>query len=495
MRSTLFGMMLLILASSTMARQSVPFDDFFIDKTMRVDLYLTGDAREETVTLDRIVQEPVWAGNTTRLLDPFGYGRHAVKVYDVGSNRLIFAQGFESMFGEYKTTSPALAGIRRTFSRPVRFPFPKYPVRLVIERRDAENILHPLFMRTIDPADYHIITESTAADDWTFTVLDSGAPHEKVDLALIAEGYTARDRDKFQADAVRLAGWLFEYEPYKSLKNLFNIRGVFRPSPESGMDEPRQRVYRRTTLNASFNAFDLDRYQLTEESRTLHDLAAQVPYDAIVILVNSKRYGGGSIYGDYCITTVDNERSQNVFVHEFGHSFAGLADEYYQAEVAYNDFYPPGVEPLEPNITRYLNPDQLKWKDLVAPGLPLPTDWGKERVEAIQAELAKNAGALAAANEQAGHSGASEAELAQIREKHNQVKKDLERRLAEVRQPYVPVEDKVGLFEGAGYTATGMYRPMIYCLMITSPRNEFCRVCQRAIRQMIGFICGTADQP
>jgi hypothetical protein len=134
------------------------------------------------------------------------------------------------------------------------------------------------------------------------------------------------------------------------------------------MDEPRQRAYRKTVLNASFNAFDLDRYMLIEEDHRMHEIAGQVPYDAIIVLVDSGRYGGGSIAFDYCVTTVDHSRSLEVFVHELGHSFGGLADEYYQSEVSYNEFYPKGVEPLEPNITALLDPANVKWKDLLSPG-------------------------------------------------------------------------------------------------------------------------------
>ena len=177
----------------------------------------------------------------------------------------------------------------------------------------------------------------------------------------MAEGYTAEDKDKFTADVDRFTGWMFEIDPYRGAKGKFNVTGIMRPSPEPAMDEPRQNVFKKTLLNASFNAFDLDRYMLIEDGHRLREVAAEVPYDAIVVMVNSKRYGGGGIYNDYCVTTVDNERSKAVFVHEFGHSFAGLADEYYASDVSYNDFYPKGVEPLEPNITALLDPHHVKW--------------------------------------------------------------------------------------------------------------------------------------
>ena len=185
---------------------------------------------------------------------------------------------------------------------------------------------------------------------------------------------------------------LFAIEPYKSLKDRFNVRAVFRASADRGMDEPRQRTYKKTVLSASFNAFDLDRYMLIEDDHLMHEIAGQVPYDVLVVLVNSPRYGGGSIALDYCVTTVDHPASPQVFVHELGHSFAYLADEYYQSEVSYNDFYPKGVEPLEPNITALLDPAKVKWKDLLSPGIGVPTEYGKDRIEALQAELRESRG-------------------------------------------------------------------------------------------------------
>jgi len=67
---------------------------------------------------------------------------------------------------------------------------------------------------------------------------------------------------------------------------------------------------------------------LTEDYCNLRDIAASVPYDAIYVMVNQPRYGGGGIYNLYCTFTADNPSSDYVFLHEFGHTFAGLADEY-----------------------------------------------------------------------------------------------------------------------------------------------------------------------
>ncbi|MGE5362016.1 MAG: M64 family metallopeptidase [Bacteroidales bacterium] len=478
--------LLLLLVLPLPARAQAPvFADYFSGDSMRLDLYQIGNAKEETITLDQIYREGAWPGSRRVLLDPFGYGRYAVKVYDAASNRLIYAQGFDCMFGEYKTTKPALDGVKRVFKRSVRVPWPSRPVVVAIELRDQKNAFHELYRQKVDPADYHIIRETVNAGDWVYEALKSGDPQHKVDLAFIAEGYTAEDRDKFKTDVDRMVAWLFSYEPYKQLKDGFNIYGVFRPSAERGPDEPRQNVFKKTTLNASFNAFDTDRYMLVEEGYRLREIAAQVPYDTIVVLVNSKRYGGGGIYNDYCITTVDNERSKAVFIHEFGHSFAGLADEYYTSDVAYNDFYPKGVEPLEPNITALLDPAHLKWADLVSPGVSIPTEYGKERREALQAERVKLRQARTKETSDAKAKNAAEADLKAIEAKYTDQDKAIAAKIREVDQKYASLVDKVGAFEGAGYAAKGLYRPAWYCLMISNPKDEFCPVCQRAIERMV----------
>ncbi len=230
-----------------------------------------------------------------------------------------------------------------------------------------------------------------------------------------------------------IVGWLFAYEPYKHLKNSFNIYGVLRPSPERAMDEPRQ----------------------------------------------------GGIYNDYCITTVDNERSKAVFIHEFGHNFAGLADEYYTSDVAYNDFYPKGVEPLEPNITALLDPAHVKWADLVSPGISIPTDYGKDARDPLLAERQKIRQARMKALADARAGKASDADLKAIETKYAELDKPIAARLDALQKKYGWLEDKVGAFEGAGYAAKGLYRPAWYCIMISSPKDEFCPVCQRAIERMV----------
>ncbi len=463
------------------------YDAWFTDKALRVDLYQAGDAAGESLTIDAIYEEPLWPETRTALVDPFGYGRYVLKVYDIASNALIYSRGFDTMYAEYKTTTPALEGVKRVFQRSLRFPEPKRPVLFVIEARDKKNLLHPIFSRTVDPADYHIIREAAAAGDWIYEPAVAGDPRSTLDLVFLAEGYTASGRDKFKADVDRMTQTLFATEPYRSARGRISIRAVFRPSPEASMDEPRQRAYRKTVLEASFNAFDLDRYMLIERDHLMHEIAAQVPYDAIVVLVDSARYGGGSIAFDYCVTTTDHARSLEVFLHEMGHSFGGLADEYYASEVSYNDFYPKGVEPFEPNITAMLDPANVKWKNLLSPGIGIPTEYGKDDQEALMAERQARRKALAETVAQAKKAGADEAAVKALQEKAAAEDKALQDRIEASRKTYEGLRDKVGVFEGAGYAAKGLYRPQMVCIMIGNPKREFCAVCRQALSDMIDY--------
>ncbi len=280
-----------------------------------------------------------------------------------------------------------------------------------------------------------------------YEILKNGDPHNKADLAFIAEGYTPAEEGKFKQDVERVAGELFKQEPYKSHKAGFNIYGLFKASRERGPDEPREGIFKNTAVGASFNALGLDRYMLTEENRAMRDIAAHVPYDAIVIIVNSQRYGGGGIYNSYCCFTSANEWTAYLFLHEFGHSFSGLADEYYGSTVSYNEFYPRGFEPTDPNITALLDPANLKWKHLVKKGTPIPTPWGKEEYEKLPIK------------DQAAYFQSRSQKL----------------------------KSMVGAFEGAGYTATGLYRSMLNCIMFSKGVMPYCKVCEDAISKVIGY--------
>lgn len=479
---------LVLLAGVAGAADQGAFARFFSDHTMRVDLYHTGDAWHETIALDRVWQQGPWAGSTVHLVDPFNRGRYAVKVYDPESHTVIYSRGFDSLFGEYRTTREARQGLPRTFSESVLIPYPLRPVRLVIEARARNNSMYEIFSTTIDPADPMIAHEAPAGDVTAVPVLHGGDPHAEVDLAILGEGYTAAQLDLFKRDLDRAVGIIFSKEPYASLRDHFNVTGLLKPSPESGCDEPGRGVWRATSLGTSFDSFGSERYLLTEDNRSMRDIAAHVPYDAIIIMVNHDRYGGGGIYNLYCTFTAHNQWTPYLLSHELGHSFTGLADEYYTSSVAYNEFYPRGIEPVEPNITALLDPPHVKWQSLVTPGTPIPTPWQKTDFDHMDLAYQKVREELNTKIAERQRAGAPSAEVEALKEESER----LSRTNAQKVDAYLAASRWAGVtgaFEGAGYSSEGLYRPMLDCIMFSKGDKPFCTVCQHAIAEMISS-CG-----
>lgn len=469
-------LLLIVLLSASALAGGVDFNQYFENKTLRVDFFITGNAQEEDVTLDQIKIEGEWAGSPNHLIDDFIKGAYFIKAYDVASNRLIYSRGFDCIYSEYITTTPAIEGAKRSYHHSALLPLPKRPIRFVLEKGDRENIYRVAWVKTIDPTDYHLLREGPPAGITVYKAHTSGAPQKCVDLVYVGDGYATNEVKQFKKDCDRYVEVLFSIEPYKSYRHRFNITGVLLPSAESGVDEPRQGRYVKTAVSSSFNAFDIPRYLLTEDNKAYRDIAGAVPYDAIVILVNDERYGGGGIYNFYGLTTVNHELSENVFLHEFGHSFSGLGDEYYSSATAYNDFYPEGVEPAEPNVTRLLDPENVKWKTLVSPGMDVPTDWNKKAYDALGAKAGKLRGDMRRAKKGSDARKALQAELAEVQKK-----------LAAVNQENRALAGKVGAFEGAGYSSEGLYRPELHCLMFSNARKAYCAVCRAAVERMIKF--------
>ena len=483
---------LFFLPLQIQAQDNVIFDQYFEDQTLRIDYYHTGDAKTEEFCLDKIYRQGTWAGNPDNCKQPFELGLYKVNVLDIATNRLIFSKGYSSIFAEYQTIDSALKGIKRTYHESVLIPCPQKPCILVIEKRDRFNLLSPVYTQVINPADYHIITEKfTPKNDLVIPVTNNGSPHKKVDLVILAEGYQADELDKFKSDLKYYTNLFFTVEPYKSNAKLFNINGVFSASEESGTDEPRQGIYKNTRLSSSFNAFDLDRYCLAEDNKSIRDVAANVPYDAILIMVNRNRYGGGGIYNWQTVFNTGSPWRDYVFLHEFGHAFAGLADEYFSSPVAYVDFYTPGVEPLEANITALLDTANVKWKQYLSPGIQVPTEWGKatydsliNRISVINAErdqvidIMKKSGVTKNKMEKVG---------SDYQVKVNKVNTEIDDFFK-----HHPLREKVGVFEGANYMSKGMYRPTIMSLMHKFEENRLSYdiVNEQAILSTIKYYTG-----
>ncbi len=375
----------LVMAATTMV-QATGFDDHFEDATLRVDFYQYGDGEVEFMAIDRLIKQGAWAGPVRHLIDPHPYGRYVVRVFAMTDGDTLFEQGFDSYFGEYRLTGPAGTGVARVYHETVLLPFPRHPVRVALSARPDDGDETLLVEITVDPTAIEIATERPAPG---VTVVDghlAGDPHTSLDIAFVGEGYRAIEIEAFRADVRRFTKLMLSREPYAAAKDRISIRGVLRPSDESGVDEPTKGAWRSTSLGASFDSFGSPRYLLTEDNRSLRDIAANVPYDTLVIMVNHDRYGGGGLYNRYCTFTAHGPFAGYLLLHEFGHSFGGLADEYYTSSTAYEDFYSPEVEPIAPNITALLDPENLKWADLVTPDTPIPTPWDKTAYD--EADLA-----------------------------------------------------------------------------------------------------------
>jgi len=469
---------------------AIDFETFFENHTMRIDYFHVGDKESDEIVLDMIYKEGEWAGNPNSLFDEFNNGKYYYKIFDVNSNTLIYSKGFNNYFHEYQTTAPAGKGIKRAYHETALIPYPKNKSLFVIEKRDQYNILSPIYQKVIDPADYHIITENKAnSNDHVYEANIAGHPHQCVDIVFVGEGCTAKEKRKFNKDVKRYMNELFSIEPFKRNKEKFNVRGILRYSQESGVDEPTKNRYKNTILDATFNSFDSPRYLLTENNKMLHDIAARVPHDAIIILANIDRYGGGGIYNFYSISTANESRWNDfVFIHEFGHSFAGLADEYYSSSVAYDDFYPAGIEPTEPNITRLLNSKQLKWKAMLDKGLEIPTDWGKSQYDSMSIRVGELHRDRNAAVADLKAENKTETEIDKCRENFKQDIAATRQRLKDFMSNH-PLRGKVGVFEGAGYSTEGIYRPTLNSMMhqFTDQDKKFYPVSEHAIETVIDY--------
>jgi len=438
--------------------------------TMRVDYYHTGNATQEHFSLDRVVVEPLaWPGDPNKTIDSTLRGKYWFEVIDEATKRVVYSRGFASVYGEWETTAEAKA-MNRTFSESLRFPGVDRPARVVLKKRDAKNAFQEIWTTKVDPADKFIVKAGVLAQAGPLIKLhERGDPAAKLDLLILGDGYTAGERGKFERDARRLVAVLFATSPFKERENDINVWGLVPASMDSGISSPSQHIYKRTPIGATYDTFDSERYVLTEENRAFRDIAANAPYDVVEILTNSEKYGGGGIYNLYSTVAADSLWAPYIFVHEFGHHLAGLADEYYTSDVAY---LPPAekVEPWEPNVTALLDPLKLKWRDLVAPGTPLPTPWPKEEFESVQKTRQEQRRALRAANRPE-------------REMNALFSEELARDTALLNGP--ALKGKVGAYEGANYEAKGYYRPQSDCIMFTRDAVGFCVVCRRALQETL----------
>ncbi|MEY8686826.1 IgA Peptidase M64 [Bacteroides sp. AN502(2024)] len=401
------------------------FADYFQDKTLRVDYIFTGNAAQQAIYLDELSQLPTWAGRRHHLSELPLEGNGQIIVKDLANKQCIYKTSFSSLFQEWLSTDEAketAKGFENTFL----LPYPKQPVEIEVTLYSPRKKRIAAYKHIVSPDDILIHKRGVSHVTPHRYMHRSGNETDCIDVAILAEGYTEKEMDIFYQDAQRTCESLFSYEPFHSMKGKFNIVAVASPSTDSGVSVPRENQWKQTAVSSHFDTFYSDRYLTTSRIKSVHNALAGIPYEHIIILANTDVYGGGGIYNSYTLTTTHHPMFKPVVVHEFGHSFGGLADEYFYEDDVMTDTYPLDVEPWEQNISTRVN-FASKWEDMLPSGTPVPT----------------------------------------------------------------PVAEKkkypVGVYEGGGYSAKGMYRPAYDCRMKTNQYPEFCPVCQRAIRRMIEF--------
>lgn len=420
---TLITTYLLLLVGCIQA-QTV-FENNFLDKTMRLDLVLAGNKDAQSAYLLNIKQEPFWGGSKTNLIDAFGYGEYRFSLYDIKTDQLMYSRGFCTLFEEWRTTEEAKS-LSKAFNQPLVFPYPINTVKFVLEERLKDGSYALLTSFLINPDDTNI-QKGNVPDYEVVEIINNGPSSQNVDFTFVAEGYTINEMEKFKRDVARIAESIISQEPYVQFKDKINFWAVCSPSVDSGTDDPRKNQWANTAVNSTLNTFYIDRYLETSDAIAVRDIAACAPYDHICVLVNSDKYGGGGIYNHFSVGTSDHPMAGQVMLHEIGHGFAGLGDEYYTSDVAYQNFFDLTVEPWQPNLTTMVN-FSSKWKHLVKEDVPIPTPDSRK------------------------------------------------------------YRDVTGVFEGGGYVKRGVYRPAINCRMKSNQANGFCEACQEAIVEMINFV-------
>jgi len=401
------------------------FDDYFIDKTLRVDYIFSGNNKAQSIVLDELSQLPGWAGRRHHLSELPLKGNGQIEVKDIKSGVTIYSTSFSSLFQEWLVTDEAKNN-SRSFENTFLLPFPKETVEIIISLNDYRHQAVTELKHTVDPAD--ILIRELGMNNITphKYLVESGSPGNKIDVVILAEGYTKDEMELFHQDAVIACENLFAHEPFKRYKDQFNVIAVESLSEDSGVSIPKRKEWKQTAFSSHFSTFYSDRYLTSNRMKDIHNALAGIPYEHIIILANTAEYGGGGIYNSFTLTTTHHNSFGVVVVHEFGHSFAGLADEYYYEQDVFSDMYPSDTEPWEQNITTLVD-FTSKWKDMLPKKTPMPTDpVGKSLTD-------------------------------------------------------------VGVYEGAGYSAKGLYRPAIDCRMKTNGAPDFCPVCIRSIERLIDF--------
>lgn len=401
------------------------FDEWFLDKTLRLDYTFSGDNRSQYIYLDEMRSSDGWYGRRVNLDSLLLLGNGQICVKDSKSGTVLYRHSFSTLFQEWQTTEEA-SRVHKSFENVFLVPFPKKPVDITVTLTDTHNQVKGEMTHRVDPQDI-LIRPVSNEGNFTWKYLQkSGDSKGKIDVAFIAEGYQATEMNIFEQDCRDAIDAMISHEPFKSMSDRFNFVAVMVPSKDAGVSIPHDNIWKNTAVGSSFDTFYSNRYLTTLHLKRVHDVLSGVPYEHIVILANTDNYGGGGIYNSYLMSAAHNEQNLPVVVHEFGHSFAGLADEYYYDD-EYEPLYPADTEPWEPNITTLVD-FKSKWADMLGDNVKIPT-----------IPSGKN------------------------------------------------IYTEVGVYEGGGYQSKGVYRPVQECRMKVNQAPVFCPVCERAIRRMIDY--------
>ena len=359
MRCLLF--ILLTLSFSPVGAQD--FEDYFEDRTLRIDYTFAGDSARQDIYVDELSAIPHWYGKTKRLAEVPLKGNGQVIVRDAQSDSIIYRHSFSTLFQEWLAEDEA-KHTRRSFENVFLVPYPKQPVTVTVELYDYHQNINATLTHTVNPNDI-LIRHIGERNVTPYVTLHSGAAPHPIRIAFVAEGYQGEELTTYLEDCRKAVRSLFNHEPFKSLQDRFNIIALLSTSEESGVSVPRQGIWKRTALGSHFDTFYTERYLTTLHLKRLHDLLAGTPYEHIIILTNTTTYGGGGIYNSYNLAAAHGPMYEPVVVHEFGHSFGGLGDEYPYGDS--DPMYFADTEPWEPNLTTK-HDFSGKWENLIREG-------------------------------------------------------------------------------------------------------------------------------
>ena len=439
--------------------------------TMRLDFFHTGNSSSEIFSIDQLVIEPLaWPGNPRQPQDLLLRGKYLFEITLDGSQQIFYSRSFSSIYGEWETTKEATQ-MHRSFHESLRFPKPFGKFTVHLKKRGLDNKFLTVWKISLDADDYMNHREQALYRDRVIKIEHNGKPENMVDLLILGDGYTKSEQAKFEKMARQASNTFLASYPFSKRRKSFNIWALAPVAKTSGVSRPSLGRYIDSPLGTSYDAFRSERYVLTYDNKAWRRVASSAPYDAVIILTNSETYGGGGIYGLYSTAAANSYWKDYLFVHEFGHHFAGLADEYYTSSVAYQA--PDKItEPYEPNVTALLDPSKLKWRHLVQPKTELPTEWPKNvyqehslKTQIIRKKLRTDK--------------RPEEEMNELMRNNQKFAKSL---FSEHKN-----FSAVGAFEGANYQSEGYYRSEMNCIMFTRTR-DFCTVCSEAIEQMIDLL-------